>query len=256
MLRKSITFPDSTAEKRQCWDSESGHLPLNHPASHIPDPRTSFLFPSTSHIPHQVSSPVYNVPFTLSSAWAIILMSTHAGHFSKHGHAHHLIRLSEVPRCVPVRPSKMNWTADSHSRKKAEFLQLSSKWPVATLNQVFFFSLCVWTIMIILKKSTSLIQFFFTLGHVICQLIWKSPFTGSFPCLLWFLSVYCIKAKVLRLNFETLHHQIHSTLSRSSPTDGLFSLPQKEAACSAMTLWAWVTRIPWNFITPYINMIS
>lgn len=144
MLRKSITFPGSTAEKRQCWDSESGHLPLNHPASHIPDPRTSFLFPSTSHIPHQVSSPVYNVPFTLSSAWAIILMSTHAGHFSKHGHAHHLIRLSEVPRCVPVRPSKMNWTADSHSRKKAEFLQLSSKWPVATLNQVFFFfTLCV-----------------------------------------------------------------------------------------------------------------
>lgn len=120
----------------------------------------------------------------------------------------------------------------------------------------FFFSLCVWTIMIILKKSTSLIQFFFTLGHVICQLIWKSPFTGSFPCLLWFFSVYCIKAKVLRLNFETLRHQIHSTLSRSSPTDGLFSLPQKEAACSAMTLWAWVTRIPWNFITPYINMIS
>lgn len=89
------------------------------------------------------------------------------------------------------------------------------------------------------KKPVPLIQSLLTLVQTKCLLIWKVTLASPLS-LLWIFTIYWIKSRVLSLNLRSFHNQIHSLLSSFSPTNTVFSSPQKEAP-SAYLIWLFLT---------------
>ena len=106
------------------------------------------------------------------------------------------------------------------------------------------------------KKPVPLIQLLLTLVHTKCLLIWKVTLASPLS-LLWIFIIHWIKSRILSLNLRSLRNQIHSLLSSFSPTDTVFSSPQKDAPSAHLHMtFPDLSKFSGMSLPPHINMVS